>query len=207
MVSDGYQGGCECENAPGLRSGTDNVEIAALAAPRPLKIIGATGDWTARAITNAYPTLQLVYGRYGASDRVSAPDVFDFPHNYNQTSRERRSTPSSAATSWAVDEGGLDPAEPDELKVRGPPPTSSPSTSDAILTRPTAKSPADQLEDGARRPSRAASSTASPRATTSQPGSPPAGTWPSPTGSASRSNRRRPAPRSPSSSERSTARA
>ena len=87
MVSDGYQGGCACENAPGLRWGTDNVEIAALAAPRPLKLVGATGDWTARTMTNAYPTLQLVYGRFGASDRVSA-DVFDFPHNYNRTSRE-----------------------------------------------------------------------------------------------------------------------
>lgn len=87
MVSDGYQGGCTCENAPGLRWDADNVEIAALAAPRPLKLVGATGDWTARTITNAYPTLQLVYGRYGASDRVSA-SVFDFPHNYNRTSRD-----------------------------------------------------------------------------------------------------------------------
>ncbi len=87
MVSDGYQGGCACENAPGLRFGTDNVEIAALIAPRPLKLIGATGDWTARTMTNAYPTLQLIYGRFGAGDRVSA-DVFDFPHNYNRTSRD-----------------------------------------------------------------------------------------------------------------------
>ncbi len=87
MVSDGFQGGCACENAAGLRLGTDNVEIAALAAPRPLKLVGATGDWTARTMTNAYPTLQLVYGRVGAVDRVSA-DVFDFPHNYNRTSRD-----------------------------------------------------------------------------------------------------------------------
>ncbi len=86
MVSDSYQGGCSCENAAGLRIGTDNVEIAALAAPRPLKIVGATGDWTARTMTNAYPNLQLVYAQTGAPDRVSA-DVFDFPHNYNQTSR------------------------------------------------------------------------------------------------------------------------
>ncbi len=87
MVSDSYQGGCTCENAPGLRLGTDNVEIAALIAPRPVKLVGATGDWTARTMTNAYPTLQLVYGRFGASDRVSA-DVFPFPHNYNRTSRD-----------------------------------------------------------------------------------------------------------------------
>ncbi|HEX8201874.1 MAG TPA: CocE/NonD family hydrolase, partial [Isosphaeraceae bacterium] len=33
MVSDTFQGGCACENAAGLRLGTDNVEFAALAAP------------------------------------------------------------------------------------------------------------------------------------------------------------------------------
>ena len=36
MVSDTFQGGCVCENAAGLRYGTDNVEFAALCAPRPL---------------------------------------------------------------------------------------------------------------------------------------------------------------------------
>ncbi len=46
MVSEGFQGGCVCENAAGLRHGTDNVEFAALTAPRPLKLVGATGDWT-----------------------------------------------------------------------------------------------------------------------------------------------------------------
>ena len=34
MVSDAFQGGCVCENAAGLRIGTDNVEFAALTAPR-----------------------------------------------------------------------------------------------------------------------------------------------------------------------------
>ncbi|WP_435010993.1 alpha/beta hydrolase family protein [Tundrisphaera lichenicola] len=87
MVSDSFQGGCVCENAAGLRHGTDNVEIAALAAPRPMKIVGATGDWTARTMTNAFPAILQVYGQVGMTDRVSA-DVFDFPHNYNRTSRD-----------------------------------------------------------------------------------------------------------------------
>ena len=86
MVSDSFQGGCVCENAAGLRLRTDNVEIAALTAPRPLKLVGATGDWTAKTMTNAYPTLQGVYERVGKADRLSA-DVFDFPHNYNLTTR------------------------------------------------------------------------------------------------------------------------
>ena len=86
MVSDTFQGGCFCENAAGLRLGTDNVEFAALTAPRPLKLVGASGDWTAKTMTRAYPTLRDVYALTGTTDRVSA-DVFDFPHNYNRTTR------------------------------------------------------------------------------------------------------------------------
>jgi dienelactone hydrolase len=86
MVSAAFQGGCVCENSAGLRHGTDNVEFAALCAPRPLKLVGATGDWTAETMTRAYPALREVYDLYGTTDRISA-DVFNFPHNYNQTSR------------------------------------------------------------------------------------------------------------------------
>ena len=86
MVSDSFQGGCVCENAAGLRIGTDNVEIAALTAPRPMKVVGASGDWTARTMTNAFPSLQVVYAQAGSTGHVEA-DVFDFPHNYNRTSR------------------------------------------------------------------------------------------------------------------------
>lgn len=86
MVSDTFQGGCVCENSAGLRHGTDNVEFAALTAPRPLKLVGASGDWTAKTMTRAYPAIRAVYSLMGTTDRVSA-DVFDFPHNYNQTTR------------------------------------------------------------------------------------------------------------------------
>jgi hypothetical protein len=86
MVSHGFQGGCVCENAAGLRYGTDNVEFAALCAPRPLKLVGATGDWTALTMSRAFPAIRGVYSLLGSTDRVSA-EVFDFPHNYNQTSR------------------------------------------------------------------------------------------------------------------------
>jgi dienelactone hydrolase len=86
MVSDSFQGGCVCENAAGLRHGTDNVEFAALCAPRPMILVGATGDWTAKTLTNAFPAIRGVYSLIGSTDRVQAA-VFDFPHNYNQTSR------------------------------------------------------------------------------------------------------------------------
>jgi hypothetical protein len=86
MVSDTFQGGCVCENAAGLRHGTDNVEFAALCAPRPLFLVGATGDWTKMTMERAYPAIRGVYSLVGSTERVGA-QVFDFPHNYNQTSR------------------------------------------------------------------------------------------------------------------------
>ena len=86
MVSDSFQGGCVCENAAGLRLGTDNVEFAALAAPRPMILVGASGDWTAKTMTNAFPTIRGVYSLLGSQGKLEAA-VFDFPHNYNQTSR------------------------------------------------------------------------------------------------------------------------
>ena len=46
MISLHMQGGCLCENPPGLRLETTNVEIAATIAPRPLLMVSATGDWT-----------------------------------------------------------------------------------------------------------------------------------------------------------------
>ncbi len=86
MVSEGFQGGCVCENAAGLRHGTDNVEIAALAAPRPMKLVGATGDWTVHTTSHTLPILREVYRLLGFGERVEA-ETFTFPHNYNQTSR------------------------------------------------------------------------------------------------------------------------
>lgn len=68
MVSFHMQGGCEYENAPGLRIGTNNVELAALAAPCPLMITGCTGDWTCNVPEEEYPALREIYELYGESN-------------------------------------------------------------------------------------------------------------------------------------------
>ncbi len=86
MVSEGFQGGCYCENADGLRFATDNVEFAALIAPRPLKLVGARGDWTVNTLTEVYPRIKRVYQLVGDPSSLDA-ERFDFDHNYNQTSR------------------------------------------------------------------------------------------------------------------------
>ena len=55
MISLHMQGGCLCENLPGLRLETNNVEIAATIAPRPLLMVSATGDWTNETLEARVP--------------------------------------------------------------------------------------------------------------------------------------------------------
>ncbi|HEV8484989.1 MAG TPA: acetylxylan esterase [Blastocatellia bacterium] len=87
MVSAHMQGGCLCENAPGLRIDTFNVELAALAAPRPLLLVSATGDWTKDTLKVEYPAIKSIYKLFDAEDRVNAVQM-NAPHNYNKESRE-----------------------------------------------------------------------------------------------------------------------
>jgi dienelactone hydrolase len=87
MISLHMQGGCLCENPPGLRLGTTNVEIAATIAPRPLLMVSATGDWTKETMEVEYPAVRAVYELHGAADRVQAVRM-TAEHNYNKDSRE-----------------------------------------------------------------------------------------------------------------------
>jgi len=87
MVSFIMQGGCQCENAPGLRIGTSNVEIAAMMAPRPMLLVSATGDWTRNVPREEYPAIRSIYELYKQPDNLAVVQ-FQAEHNYNQRSRE-----------------------------------------------------------------------------------------------------------------------
>lgn len=87
MVSHSMQGGCICENAPGLRVNYSNMEIAAVAAPRPQLLIGATGDWTKTMMEVEGPAVAGIYKLFGAESRLKYVR-FEAPHNYNRASRE-----------------------------------------------------------------------------------------------------------------------
>src|ERR1051326_7631878 len=87
MVSHSMQGGCLCENAPGLRVDYSNMEIAAAPAPRPQIFVAATGDWTKTTLTVEGPAVAGIYKLFNAEDRLRYVR-FNFDHNYNQTSRE-----------------------------------------------------------------------------------------------------------------------
>jgi hypothetical protein len=87
MVSLIMQGGGLCENAPGLRFDSNNVEIAAMMAPRPMIMTAATGDWTRNMRTEEFPAVRAIYELY---DKASEVEMFfqDAPHNYNKVNRE-----------------------------------------------------------------------------------------------------------------------
>ena len=87
MISANFQGGCLCENAPELRLNTFNVEIGALTAPRPLLMVSDTHDWTKNTPTVEYPMMRKIYDLYNADEKLKYVQ-YDFPHNYNRTSRE-----------------------------------------------------------------------------------------------------------------------
>ena len=87
MISHSMQGGCRCENLPGLRVDSDSMEIGALMAPRPLLMVSATGDWTSTTQEIEYPAIRAVYELHGAGDKI-AHQQEDAGHNYNKASRE-----------------------------------------------------------------------------------------------------------------------
>lgn len=86
MVSTAMQGGCACENAVYLRIGQGNIDIAALAAPRPLGVTAAD-DWTVELETKGFPDLQAVYRLLGAEEEFEAHFNTQFKHNFNHVSR------------------------------------------------------------------------------------------------------------------------
>lgn len=87
MVSHTMQGGCGCENMPGLRVEFSNMEIAAAAAPRPQIMVAASGDWTKDMMTVEGPSVESIYKLFDATDRLRYVR-YKSKHNYNQTSRE-----------------------------------------------------------------------------------------------------------------------
>lgn len=89
MVSTTMQGGCVCENCSLLRTDTNNVEIAALFAPKPMAL-SCADDWTMQFLKDGYglPELKKLYGLYGKEENVAAKLWPEYPHNYNQPARE-----------------------------------------------------------------------------------------------------------------------
>ncbi|MYC81737.1 MAG: hypothetical protein F4X19_06540 [Acidobacteria bacterium] len=87
MISHYMQGGCICENQANLRLDTNNMEIGALMAPRPLLMVSASGDWTRETPRVEFPAVQSVYRLLGAGHKAQTMQSMA-DHNYNRESRE-----------------------------------------------------------------------------------------------------------------------
>ncbi|MDO4582819.1 MAG: hypothetical protein Q4D62_01835 [Planctomycetia bacterium] len=112
MVSSHFFGGCPCESGIPfhiLHGGTCNAEIAAMAAPRPMKVIAVTQDWTKNVPEVEFPYLQKIYRLYGAEENVEFA-YFDEPHNYGESKRQ-------AMYPFMAKHLGLDMTQCDETKA------------------------------------------------------------------------------------------
>lgn len=91
MLSSFHSGGCPCESGMGIHlcgGGTNNVEIASMAAPRPQLVISDGMDWTKFVPQNEFPFLQTIYGFYGKPSLVINVHLETEGHDYGFSKRK-----------------------------------------------------------------------------------------------------------------------
>lgn len=90
-VSSYFYGGCPCESGMPVYScgeGTNPVELAAMAAPKPQLIVSDGQDWTAQFPQHDYAYLQKIYGYYGKPGQVQNVHLPAEGHDFGFSKRK-----------------------------------------------------------------------------------------------------------------------
>ncbi|MCC8174169.1 MAG: acetylxylan esterase [Odoribacter sp.] len=91
QVSCFFPGGCPCESGRPIHVLCDpisnNAEITALIAPRPLLIVSDGKDWTRTVDKVEFPFIQCIYGFYDKKEYVENVHLADEGHDYGPNKR------------------------------------------------------------------------------------------------------------------------
>ena len=108
-----FDGGCPCESGMPVSlacGGTNNAEMMALFAPRPVCVVSDGKDWTASVPELEFPYLERVYGFYNAGKNVTNVHLPTEGHDFGKNKR-------SAVYNFFIQSFGLNAGQLDETKV------------------------------------------------------------------------------------------
>ena len=86
-----FDGGCPCESGMPISlacGGTNNAELLAAFAPKPVCVISDGKDWTASVPELEYPFLKRIYGFYNSENKVSNVHLPTEGHDFGPNKRE-----------------------------------------------------------------------------------------------------------------------
>ena len=108
-----FDGGCPCESGMPISlscGGTNNAEMMAMFAPRPVCVVSDGKDWTASVPELEFPYLQRIYGFYNADNKLTNIHLPAEGHDFGPNKR-------TAVYNFFISTFGLNSKQLDETKV------------------------------------------------------------------------------------------